>query len=234
MCPLAKTTLTKQQHPFLVVVVVVVVLLLFFFFFICSKRVSASVFVLVARAHPRHAAEWGHVFGERDGGVFGRNFARRETLRVLGRERNSNAWGTSSSLVKNSKKNDVDLVTATDEKCEKMIKECISEAFPEHSIVGEEETARAGDVIPQMSAQPTWYVDPVDGTTNFIHPADPNSCVSIGLCVNEEPVVGVVFNPISREMFVGVKGRGSQLIKVGGRKFGRRDGSAVYPGIGRI
>ena len=145
-----------------------------------------------------------------------------ETLRVAKRcaflagKEISNAWGTSSSLVKNSKKNDVDLVTATDEKCEKMIKECISEAFPEHSIVGEEETARAGDVIPQMSAQPTWYVDPVDGTTNFIH-SYPNSCVSIGLCVNEEPVVGVVFNPISREMFVGVKGRGSQLIKVGGR-----------------
>ena len=126
-----------------------------------------------------------------------------------------NAWGTTSSEVKNTKKNDVDLVTLTDEKCEKMIKEYIRERFPDHLIVGEEETAAGGDVIPEMSAKPTWYIDPVDGTTNFIH-SYPNSCVSIGLTMKKEPVVGVVFNPITREMFVGVKGRGSQLINVGG------------------
>jgi hypothetical protein len=96
-----------------------------------------------------------------------------------------------------------------------MIKEYIHERFPDHLIVGEEETAAGGDVIPEMSAKPTWYIDPVDGTTNFIH-SYPNSCVSIGLTMKKEPVVGVVFNPITREMFVGVKGRGSQLINVGG------------------
>jgi inositol-phosphate phosphatase/L-galactose 1-phosphate phosphatase len=133
---------------------------------------------------------------------------------IAGREIR-NAWGTDSSLVKNSKKNDVDLVTLTDEKCEKMIKEYLTRTFPEHLIVGEEETAACGDVIPEMRDTPTWYVDPVDGTTNFIH-SYPNSCVSIGLTLNKEPVVGVVFNPITREMFVGVKGKGSQLINVVG------------------
>ena len=71
-----------------------------------------------------------------------------------------NAWGTTSSEVKNTKKNDVDLVTLTDEKCEKMIKEYIRERFPDHLIVGEEETAAGGDVIPEMSAKPTWVHRP--------------------------------------------------------------------------
>ena len=140
----------------------------------------------------------GHVFGERDGGVFGRNFARRETLRVLGRE-NLQRLGDEFVSGENSKKNDVDLVTATDEKCEKMVKECISEAFPEHSIVGEEETARAGDVILNERTQPTWHDTTRSMGRRRLYPL--SKLVRFNWSVRERrTIVGVVFNPMARDV----------------------------------
>ena len=66
-------------------------------------------------------------------------------------------------------------------------------------------------------------MDPLDGTTNFVH-GYPFSCVSIALAVNKQPVVGVVFNPILKELFSAVKGKGATLngspIKVSGRTGG--------------
>src|SRR5207247_486600 len=66
----------------------------------------------------------------------------------------------------------------------------------------------------EPSAPPTWIVDPLDGTTNYVHDC-PLYCVSIGLLVRGELVVGVVFDPSRQEMFRAAIGQGAWLIKTG-------------------
>ena len=107
-------------------------------------------------------------------------------------------------------KGTVDLVTATDKKCEDLIFDMLQAKFPTHAFVGEESVAAADGKLPEIGEGPTWFVDPLDGTTNFVH-SFPFSCVSIGLAVNKKPVVGVVFNPISNECFTAVVGEGAKL-----------------------
>ncbi|CAD5321898.1 unnamed protein product [Arabidopsis thaliana] len=92
-------------------------------------------------------------------------------------------------------KSQVDLVTETDKGCEEL-------------FIGEETTAAFG--VTELTDEPTWIVDPLDGTTNFVH-GFPFVCVSIGLTIGKVPVVGVVYNPIMEELFTGVQGKGAFL-----------------------
>lgn len=103
-----------------------------------------------------------------------------------------------------------DLVTATDKKCEDLIFALLKAKFPTHSLVGEESVAADDGKIPAVGDEPTWFVDPLDGTTNFVH-GFPFSCVSVGLAVNKIPVVGVVLNPILGETFTAIRGKGAAL-----------------------
>jgi len=103
----------------------------------------------------------------------------------------------------------IDLVTETDKECEELIRTIIKDEFPEHCFIGEEETAALGRV-PELTDTPTWLVDPVDGTTNFVH-RFPFCCVSIALAVDKNVVVGVVYNPILDELFHAVDGQGAFL-----------------------
>ncbi|CAK9223133.1 unnamed protein product [Sphagnum troendelagicum] len=105
-------------------------------------------------------------------------------------------------------KGKVDLVTETDKACESLIFEYLKTAFPSHQLIGEETSAIDG--TPELTDAPTWIVDPLDGTTNFVH-RYPFVCVSIGLVVDKVPTVGVVFNPILDELFTAVKGSGAFL-----------------------
>lgn len=107
-------------------------------------------------------------------------------------------------------KGSVDLVTETDKACEQVIMGAIKDNFPDHKFIGEEETAASGGVPPELTNEPTWMVDPVDGTTNFVH-CWPFCCVSIALMVDKEAVLGVVYNPVIEEMYVAEKGRGAFL-----------------------
>ncbi|CAK0881937.1 unnamed protein product [Prorocentrum cordatum] len=75
------------------------------------------------------------------------------------------AWQT-TGVVKDTKSNATDLVTETDHRCEDMIIELLQEKYPEHSIIGEE---TAGSSKYQLTDGPTWTIDPIDGTTNFVH-----------------------------------------------------------------
>ncbi len=102
-----------------------------------------------------------------------------------------------------SKSTDADLVTLVDKACEAAIREEILGAHPDHAILGEE-----GGNLGQSSHQ--WIVDPLDGTVNYAH-AFPFFCVSIGLEVNGERVVGVVYDPTRDELFRAVKGGGAFL-----------------------
>jgi myo-inositol-1(or 4)-monophosphatase len=99
-----------------------------------------------------------------------------------------------------------DLVTDADLGSQKAIREYLGGRFPGHGFLGEEE--KAGHGRPGPDAPPIWIVDPLDGTTNYVHDC-PLYCVSIGLQVAGELVVGVVFEPSRQEMFTAARGRGA-------------------------
>jgi myo-inositol-1(or 4)-monophosphatase len=110
-------------------------------------------------------------------------------------------------------KGDVDLVTVADRAVEKLIRSRLGEVFPEHGVFGEEGTRE------RMDGEYRWYVDPLDGTTNFAH-GFPQFCVSMGLehrPAGTEPdddgtlVAGVVYDPMRDELFTAERGRGTQL-----------------------
>lgn len=101
-------------------------------------------------------------------------------------------------------KEDKSMVTLADAESEEVIKKFISENFPEHSIIGEET-----DAIKNKSPY-TWYVDPVDGSRNFAHKI-PFFAVSIALLHDEDIIVGVVYNPVTKYLFYAEKGKGAYL-----------------------
>lgn len=101
------------------------------------------------------------------------------------------------------KSSSADLVTQYDTMCEEVVIQMLTEATPDYVIVSEESR---NDV--KLDDRPTWVVDPVDGTTGFVHGSF-DCGVSIGLCVNKQPVLGVVILPRLREVFHAVEGRGA-------------------------
>jgi len=102
-------------------------------------------------------------------------------------------------------KGDVDLVTAADRASEKLIAERLQERWPQHGIVGEEGTRT------DTGAEFRWYVDPLDGTTNFAH-GYPVFCVSIALARRDDELeVGVLHDPTRNELFAAERGRGATL-----------------------
>ncbi|KAL2495468.1 Inositol-phosphate phosphatase [Forsythia ovata] len=105
-------------------------------------------------------------------------------------------------------KGEVDLVTETDKRCEEVIFNFLKQHYPNHKFIGEETTAACG--ASELTDEPTWIVDPVDGTTNFVH-GYPFVCVSIGLTIGRIPTVGVVYNPVMDELFTAVRGKGAFL-----------------------
>ncbi len=96
------------------------------------------------------------------------------------------------------------LVTRTDHEAEKTVVRLIRRRHPDHGIVAEE-----GHGLRERR-QIQWYVDPLDGTTNYAH-GFPSFCVSIGLEISGEMVLGVVFDPFHRELFEARKGKGAFL-----------------------
>lgn len=110
-------------------------------------------------------------------------------------------------------KGEVDIVTVADRESEKLLVDRLRSQWPGYGIVGEEGT-RAG-----MECEYRWYIDPLDGTTNFAH-GFPAFCVSMGLEhrppgtpaeEDGELIAAVVYNPLLDEMFVAEKGRGAFL-----------------------
>lgn len=102
-------------------------------------------------------------------------------------------------------KGDVDLVTEADRTAEKLIVSRLRHLWPEHEIVGEEGTRQNTGL-----SDFRWYVDPLDGTTNFAH-GYPVFCVSIGMEYKGELTAGVIFDPTRNEMFAAERGRGATL-----------------------
>jgi myo-inositol-1(or 4)-monophosphatase len=94
-------------------------------------------------------------------------------------------------------------VTETDLAVERHVRAAVLERFPAHAIVGEEYGASEAEAPPV-----TWYVDPVDGTTNFVHGL-PWSSFSLAAVDDDGPAVGVVADPYRRETISALRGRGA-------------------------
>src|ERR1700719_4408455 len=101
-------------------------------------------------------------------------------------------------------KGEADLVTAPDRKSEALIRERIRELWPCHDVLGEAEGLR------DTGSEYRWYVDPLDGTTNFAH-GYPVFCVSMALQKRQEMIAGVCYDPTRNEMFAAERGKGAYL-----------------------
>lgn len=116
-----------------------------------------------------------------------------------------------------SQKGPGDFVSAADKRAEKIIYEELSKARPDYSFLMEESGAIEGK-------DPTkrWIVDPLDGTTNFLH-GIPHWCISIALEVNGELISGLIYDPIKDEQFTAERNGGAFMRRKRLRVSGRRD-----------
>ncbi len=101
-------------------------------------------------------------------------------------------------------KGEADLVTVADRKSELLIRERLHERWPSFDILGEE------GGLQDTGSDYRWYVDPLDGTTNFAH-GFPVFCVSMGLDYKGERIAGVIYDPTRDELFAAERGGGAFL-----------------------
>src|SRR5918996_424893 len=97
-----------------------------------------------------------------------------------------------------------DFVTRVDHAAEEAILETLRKAYPDHAVLAEESGISAGQ------AEYQWIIDPLDGTTNFIH-GFPQYCVSIAIRHRGALAQGVIYDPVKNELFTASKGRGAFL-----------------------
>ena len=136
--------------------------------------------------------------------------AARKTARALKRD-----FGEVEKL-QVSLKGPANFVTAADRRAEETLYQELSKARPGYGFLGEEGGAREGN-----DKTHRWIVDPLDGTTNFLH-GIPQFAISVALEREGSVVAGLVYNPATEEMFIAEKGKGAfmndQRIRVAGRK----------------
>ncbi|OBZ68380.1 Protein qutG [Grifola frondosa] len=106
------------------------------------------------------------------------------------------------------KKNSVDLVTEYDVRVEELVKRELSAEYPTFKFIGEESYAAGSRQV--LTDEPTFCVDPIDGTTNFVH-GFPHVAISIGLIAQQHPVLGVIYNPFLEQLYTAAKGLGAFL-----------------------
>ncbi len=115
-----------------------------------------------------------------------------------------------------SRKGPADFVSTADHKAERTVVAELKRARPDYGLLLEEGGEQAGS-----DGSRRWIVDPLDGTTNFLH-GIPHFAVSIGLEQDGEPIAGVIYNPINDELFWAERGQGAWLndrrLRVSGRR----------------
>jgi myo-inositol-1(or 4)-monophosphatase len=99
-----------------------------------------------------------------------------------------------------------DFVTEVDRTAERTIVETLLDAYPDHAILAEEGTAKGSNA----DAENVWIIDPLDGTTNFLH-GFPQYCVSIALQHRGQITQGVIYDPVRNDLFTATRGRGAFL-----------------------
>ena len=127
-----------------------------------------------------------------------------------------------------SRKGPADFVSAADLKAEKILRDELHKARPDYAFLMEESGARSGS----SESNRCWIVDPLDGTTNFLHGL-PHFAISIGLTEGDQVIAGVVYDPIKEDLFYAEKGVGAYLndrrMRVSGRE--RLDEALLATGI---
>ena len=105
-------------------------------------------------------------------------------------------------LMMERKSTSIDIVTEIDRRCDKIIVEFLQKEYPEHAILAEE-SGEGG-----QASEYRWVIDPLDGTTNYAQGL-PIFAVSIALEHRGEPLLGVVYEPVTEEMFASIRGQGA-------------------------
>ncbi len=115
-----------------------------------------------------------------------------------------------------SLKGPANFVTLADKRAEEMLYSDLAKARPGYGFVGEEGGTREGS-----DKSHTWIVDPLDGTTNFLH-GIPQFAISIGLSREGTVIAGVIYNPATDELYIAERGKGAflndQRLRVAGRR----------------
>jgi inositol-phosphate phosphatase/L-galactose 1-phosphate phosphatase len=121
----------------------------------------------------------------------------------------------STKMIVSTKSSNCDLVTQVDQLAEQIIVQHISQHFPNDIIIGEERSSQStsyhdleGQSIPDHLNIGCWFIDPLDGTSNFVH-GYPLVNVSIGCCFGGIPRLGIIFNPFLDEMYEAMEGQGA-------------------------
>jgi myo-inositol-1(or 4)-monophosphatase len=126
-----------------------------------------------------------------------------------------------------SQKGPGDFVSAADHRVEKSLLAELKKGRPDYGFLFEE-----GGPVPGADPHNLWVIDPLDGTTNFLH-SIPHFAISIGLVRNGEPIAGVIYQPLTDEMFWGEKGNGAWVndhrLRVSARR--RLDDAVIATGI---
>ena len=129
-----------------------------------------------------------------------------------------------------SLKGPANFVSLADKRSEEMLYEDLTKARPGYGFIGEEGGAREGD-----DKSHTWIVDPLDGTTNFLH-GIPQFAISIGLRREDTVIAGLIYNPANDELYIAERGKGAflndQRLRVAGRR--RLDDCVVACGLPHI
>ena len=98
-----------------------------------------------------------------------------------------------------------DLVTEADLASQNAIQACLATAYPDFQFLGEEST---GEENTAHSSDYCWVVDPLDGTTNYVHGLD-NYCVSIALVRKNETILGAIYDPVRQDLYTAIQGQGA-------------------------
>lgn len=118
-------------------------------------------------------------------------------------------WNKPKDFQTKSEVTSVDLFTEADVEVEKRIINHFKQLYPTHRFLGEESSHSEGNEK-NLTDDPTWIIDPVDGTTNFVH-GIPQIAICIALAIKRKAVVSVVYNPITNEKFSAIRGKGAFL-----------------------
>ena len=109
------------------------------------------------------------------------------------------------------------LVSEADRESEALIKGMLAKAFPDFDFLGEESAYLEGKDNFTASARPRWILDPLDGTTNFVHKF-PIFCISLALEVNGEIEIGIIDMPMLNQTFYSIRGQGAWCIQPDGTR----------------
>ncbi|KAG5666886.1 hypothetical protein PVAND_014893 [Polypedilum vanderplanki] len=108
-----------------------------------------------------------------------------------------------------TKANPSDVVTIYDQKIEEILIGGIRKKYPDHKFIAEEQAAKSKEAQ-VLTSLPTWIIDPIDGSLNFVAKS-PLVCISVALTINEDLVIAFLYNPLTNEFFSAQKGLGAFL-----------------------